>query len=188
MDLNCAAIQGTGGLLERLAAITDPRAKRGVRHRLVSLLAIAAAAALSGAKSFVAVGEFASELSQEALARLGARRHPVTGRYVAPHEATLRRAIRSVDPDQLDRALGGWLAEQTHPAPATAVTSSCWRSRSTARRCAAPEAPTADRCSCSPRCSTVRARSSPNAKSTTPPTRSPSSARYWTNWTCVARS
>ena len=116
LDLNCATIQGTGGLLERLAAITDPRAKRGVRHRLVSLLAIAAAAALSGAKSFVAVGEFAGELSQEALARLGARRHPVTGRYVAPHEATLRRAIRSVDPDQLDRALGGWLAEQTHPA------------------------------------------------------------------------
>jgi hypothetical protein len=115
LDLNCATIQGTGGLLERLAAITDPRAKRGVRHRLVSLLAIAAAAALSGAKSFVAVGEFAGELSQEALARLGARRHPVTGRYVAPHEATLRRAIRSVDPDQLDRALGGWLAEQTPP-------------------------------------------------------------------------
>jgi hypothetical protein len=102
LDLNGATIQGTGGLLERLAAITDPRAKRGVRHRLVSLLAIAAAAALSGAKSFVAVGEFAGELSQEALARLGARRHPVTGRYVAPHEATLRRAIRSVDPDQLD--------------------------------------------------------------------------------------
>ena len=116
LDLNGATIQGTGGLLERLAAITDPRAKRGVRHRLVSLLAIAAAAALSGAKSFVAVGEFAGELSQEALARLGARCHPVTGRYVAPHEATLRRAIRSVDPDQLDRVLGGWLAEQTYPA------------------------------------------------------------------------
>ena len=37
LDLNCATIQGTGGLLERLAAITDPQAKRGVRHRLVSL-------------------------------------------------------------------------------------------------------------------------------------------------------
>jgi DDE_Tnp_1-associated len=117
LDLNRATIQGTGGLLERLAAITDPRAKRGVRHRLVSLLAIAAAAGLSGAKSFVVIGEFAAELPQEALARLGARRHPVTGRYVAPHEATLRRAIQSVDPDQLDRVLGGWLAEQTHPAP-----------------------------------------------------------------------
>jgi DDE_Tnp_1-associated len=56
LDLNCATIQGTGGLLERLAAITDPRAKRGVRHRLVSLLAIAAAAALSGAKSLSRLG------------------------------------------------------------------------------------------------------------------------------------
>jgi hypothetical protein len=55
-------------------------------------------------------------LSQEALARLGAMRHPVTGRYVAPHEAALRRAMRLVDPDQLDRVFGCWLAEQAHPA------------------------------------------------------------------------
>lgn len=102
-DLQTAALDGPGGLLEHLAALADPRAKRGVRHRFASLLATAACAALSGARSFVAIGEFAAELPQETLARLGARQHPVTGHYLAPHEATLRRAIHRVNPDQLDR-------------------------------------------------------------------------------------
>src|SRR4029450_3011088 len=55
LDLICATIQGTGGLLERLAAITDPRAKRGVRHRLVAPPAIAAGPATVRARGRVCV-------------------------------------------------------------------------------------------------------------------------------------
>jgi predicted transposase YbfD/YdcC len=46
------------------------------------------------------------------LARLGARRHPVTSRWIAPHEATLRTALQRVDPNVLDATVGAWLAEQ----------------------------------------------------------------------------
>ena len=49
---------------------------------------------------------------QDVLARLEARRHPVTSRYIAPHEATLRRALQWVAPDALDATVGAWLAEQ----------------------------------------------------------------------------
>ena len=116
LDLNGATIQGTGGLLEQLAAITDPRAKRGVRHRLVSLLVIAAAATLSGAKSFVAVGEFAAELSQEALARLGARRHRVTGRYVAlTRRPCAGRSGRSTLTSWIGCSAAGWPSRPTQP-------------------------------------------------------------------------
>lgn len=56
-------VAGSGGLRERLALVADPRAKRGIRHRFASLLAVVVCAVLSGARSFVAVGEFAQELS-----------------------------------------------------------------------------------------------------------------------------
>jgi len=69
IDLNSLALDGPGGLLEALEGVPDPRARRGVRHRLASLLAVAAAATLAGARSFTAIGEYAGELSQEALAR-----------------------------------------------------------------------------------------------------------------------
>jgi hypothetical protein len=54
----------------------------------VSVLAIAAAAVLAGARSYTAIGEYAAELGQDVLARLQARCHPVTGRYTAPDEST----------------------------------------------------------------------------------------------------
>jgi hypothetical protein len=76
------------------------------------VLAIAAAAVLASARSYTAIGEYAAELSQDVLARLGARRHPITGRYVAPDESTLRKVIQRVDPDALDAAISAWLADQ----------------------------------------------------------------------------
>lgn len=112
IDLNEVELDGPDGLLAALERVADPRKRRGVRHRMASVLAVAAAAVLSGARNFVAIGEYAEELPQPALARLQARRHPVTGLRVAPHEATLRRAIHSVDADELDAAVGGWLAAQ----------------------------------------------------------------------------
>jgi predicted transposase YbfD/YdcC len=112
IDLNELSFEGEGGLLARLEEITDHRRPRGVRHRLSSVLAIAVAATLSGARSLAAIGEFAADCPQEALARLGARRHPVRGCYVAPHDATFRRALGAVDVEALDEVVGAWLLEQ----------------------------------------------------------------------------
>jgi hypothetical protein len=110
------ATQGSGGLLDRLGKLADPRDRRGVRHSFVSLLAIAVAAVGSGARSWTEIGEFARELIPEQLARLGARPSPYTGRYTPPDEATIRRALQRVDPQALDRLVGGWLGARQPPA------------------------------------------------------------------------
>src|SRR6266542_2067497 len=91
---------------------TDPRARRGKRHRLAGVLAIAAAAVLGGARSYTAIAEFASELDAATLARLGTWRRPYSDCWVPPSEATLRRTLQQVDADALDRLVGDWLADQ----------------------------------------------------------------------------
>jgi hypothetical protein len=110
-----AATDAGEGLLDRLGELADPRDRRGVRHSFVSLLAIAVAAVGSGARSWTEIGEFAHELSGEQLARLGARPSPYTGRYSPPDEATIRRALQRVDPQALDRLVGGWLGARQPP-------------------------------------------------------------------------
>jgi DDE_Tnp_1-associated len=44
-------------LLPVLAAIPDPRARRGVRHRLAVILGLALCAGMAGARSFTAIAE-----------------------------------------------------------------------------------------------------------------------------------
>ena len=112
LDLNRVRLVGGGSLLAKLEELPDHRKARGIRHRLAAILLVASAAVLSGAGSFVAIGEWAQEAPQEVLERLGARRHPRTGRYVAPHEATVRRALQAVNVEALDRAIGSWLEEE----------------------------------------------------------------------------
>jgi len=120
VELDDGSVTGPDGLLERLGALTDPRARRGKRHELAGILAIAAAAVLAGARSYTAIAEFAGELRPVTLARLGVWRRPYSTCWVAPSEATLRRTLQQVDADELDRVVGGWLAEQ-QPASATAT-------------------------------------------------------------------
>jgi hypothetical protein len=114
IDLNALPFSGgRASLLEALAAVADPRRKRGIRHQIAATLTMVAAAGLSGCgRSFRSVGDFVADLPQEALARLGARRHPVTGRYVAPNESTIRRHVQMIDADQADAAVGRWLLAQ----------------------------------------------------------------------------
>ena len=101
----------TAGLLSYLAQIADPRKKRGIRHSQLSILAIAVGAVLSGCRSFSAIGEWAGDLSQRLLKRLGCRRN-ASGQYIPPSEPTLRRTLQSVNPDEVDRAIGLWLLSQ----------------------------------------------------------------------------
>lgn len=106
IDLN--ALQLSGGrasLLEVLAAVSDPRNKRGIRHQIAATLTMVAAAGLSGCgRSFRSVGDFVADLPQEALARLGARYHQVRRCYIAPDEATIHRHVKMIDANQADAA------------------------------------------------------------------------------------
>jgi predicted transposase YbfD/YdcC len=105
-------------LLGYLAQIADPRHRRGRRHQLVGVLGVAVCAVLAGARSLVAIGEWASDAPWQVLAALGTRRDPLTGAWRPPGEATVRRVLACVDPDALDRAIGAWLAGQQPPPPA----------------------------------------------------------------------
>ena len=82
VDLNTVTLGPKSGLTEYLAKIKDPRKPRGVRHSQVTVLAVAICAFLSGAKSFIGIGEWAANLSQELLKRLGCRYNDRLKKYV----------------------------------------------------------------------------------------------------------
>jgi hypothetical protein len=96
-------------LLRILMSLPDCRKRRGRRHDLTSLLAISICAVLCGARSYVAIAEWAARCSQNLLKRLGCRRSRLSKLYKPPSEPTLRRVLQSIDAEQVDRALTGWL-------------------------------------------------------------------------------
>ena len=105
IDINQLPLEEEGGLMERLRSVLDPRKPRGVRHPVATIVAIAVCAALSGARSFCAVAEWAQSLSPEALKKLGAkRRNP-------PSEPTIRRVLQRLDAQHLDEHISQWLRE-----------------------------------------------------------------------------
>jgi hypothetical protein len=106
IDLNRLPLDGEGGLIEMLRTVEDPRQRRGVRHPVVTVVAIAGCAALSGARSFKASAEWAKELTRDTLRRLGSRR------WTPPSEPTLRRVLQHLDAERLDAEIGRWLLHQ----------------------------------------------------------------------------
>ena len=107
-------------LLARFAAVADPRHRRGIRHTVQVILAIAAVAVICGAQSFAAIGEWARDAPQWVLKVVGARWHRLRGRFIAPHEATLRRTIQAFDAELLDAVICEWIAQQASSKPAGA--------------------------------------------------------------------
>jgi predicted transposase YbfD/YdcC len=99
-------------LLVALAAVTDPRKSRGVRHRLVTVLAAAVCAVLAGARSYAVIAEWAHDLPISVRLRLGMGRR-------APSESTFRRILQRIDADELDTAVSGWLARHAVTAATT---------------------------------------------------------------------
>ena len=94
-------------LVQLLSQVGDPRARRGVRHRLAGVLAVGIAATAAGARSFVAIAEWAADLGIEQLSQLGLKgRRP-------PSEATIRRVCTAVDADALDVVLGAFFRTRT---------------------------------------------------------------------------
>ena len=99
-----------GRLLAVLAVVPDPRARRGVRHRLAVIVSLALCAVLAGARSFTAIAEWAADADQATLDAFG-----VTGGV--PCESTFRRTLQNLDADALDDAAGAWVQQRTVPAP-----------------------------------------------------------------------
>ncbi|WP_172894136.1 ISAs1 family transposase [Micromonospora purpureochromogenes] len=103
---------GAGGLLTALADLPDPRARRGVRHRLVTVVAAAVCAVVAGYRSYTAIGEWVADLPADTAVLLGidaSRR---------PSEAMIRRLLQALDPEVLAVVIGTWLAGCTPAAPA----------------------------------------------------------------------
>jgi predicted transposase YbfD/YdcC len=115
-----AGLEQVADLRDYLSRVPDPRARRGVRHSVGSLLALAAAAVLSGARSFAAIGEWIADAPQRVLAVLDARFDTRQDRYLAPEESTVRRLTQQIDGDLLDAAISGWLTAHTAGQPDTA--------------------------------------------------------------------
>ena len=67
------------------------------------------------------MGEWAENLPQEALKRLGCRWHPEQERYLAPSEPTLRRTLQNADVERIDRELGEWLRRRARVGEAIAI-------------------------------------------------------------------
>lgn len=120
-DLNALKWEGRGGLFARLRELPEVRHARGIRHQLVSILAIAVAAVVCGARSFTALGEWSEDLSQTMRRRFHCRRNEKTGRWDAPCESTIRRTLQRVDGDALDRIVNDWAASRCRLEPGSGI-------------------------------------------------------------------
>jgi predicted transposase YbfD/YdcC len=106
-------------LLRHLERVPDPRIRRGRRHPLAYVLALAACAVLAGARSLTAIGEWAADLPCDRLARTGARVLDLEPGLACrpPSEATFRRVLQRLDGDALDTAISSYLRERAHHQP-----------------------------------------------------------------------
>jgi len=96
-------------LIRILMRLPDNRKRRGIRHDQTAILAAAICAVLSGARSFLAIAQWAKRCEQNHLRRLGFRRNARSGRYEPPSEPTIRRVLIGIDAEQVDDALTGWI-------------------------------------------------------------------------------
>ena len=112
----------TKSLLQALQPLTDPRRRKGWRHRRVaSIVCMAVAAMIAGNDSLLDIGEFAQSLNQHQLRSLGASRCRETGKFLAPSESTIRRVLQRLDPDQLDQLVTVWVRSHLENAGITAL-------------------------------------------------------------------
>ena len=100
------------GLPAALAELPDPRARRGVRHRLTVVVTAAVCAVVAGYRSYTAIAEWIADVPAATAVALGIapdRR---------PSEAMIRRLLQAVDPDLLTTAVSSWLTSRTIATPA----------------------------------------------------------------------
>jgi predicted transposase YbfD/YdcC len=100
------------GLPAALARLPDPRARRGVRHRLPVVLSAAVCAVVAGSRSYSAIAEWVDDAPATTALTLGIdpdRR---------PSETMIRRLLQALDPDLLTAVIGDWLTTRATATPA----------------------------------------------------------------------
>ena len=100
------SVQQMQSLLDFFKEIPDPRRGQGRRHRIATVLAIAAGATLCGMCGYMAISDWAKGLGQRARRRFGCRYQ--NKRYIIPSLSVIRDVLIRVDPVHLDRALQRW--------------------------------------------------------------------------------
>ena len=93
-------------LQSALAGMVDPRGRRGIRHGLTVVLTAAICAVAAGARSFVAVAEWAADLPSDLAVVVGVDRR-------CPSESAIRRLIGRVDADRFDTVIGAFVQTLT---------------------------------------------------------------------------
>jgi hypothetical protein len=88
--------------------IPDPRIPQGRRHRLSTVLAIAAGATLCGMRGYKAISDWAKSLGPKARERFRCRYDK--GVFIVPSESIIRNVLIRVEPAHLDQALQQWNA------------------------------------------------------------------------------
>lgn len=94
-------------LLAAFATVPDPRRRQGTRFALSAILALAVAAILSNHLSVLAIAEWGANQSHDLLRTLG------FPNGVTPHQSTLQRLFRKLDPNHLSDALTRYFATST---------------------------------------------------------------------------
>ena len=95
-------------LLDRLGELTDPRGRNGRQYPFVPLLGLCLVGILAGHTTPTAIAEF-GRLRRH---RLGHALGFTRGTMPCPN--TITNLLAALDPDHLDRVIGGWLADR-HP-------------------------------------------------------------------------
>ncbi|MDZ7918034.1 MAG: ISAs1 family transposase [Rhodococcus sp. (in: high G+C Gram-positive bacteria)] len=94
-------------ILDAFSRVPDPRKPRGIRHTVAAIIGIAAAAVISGARSFTAIAEWAHDVPTEHLTPLGVN-------DAVPCESTVRRTLELLDPDIFDSIVNTWMMLSFH--------------------------------------------------------------------------
>jgi len=123
------------GTWQRLEALPDPRSPQGRIYPLACLIAIAVCAfTAAGNDRLTAIGQWTRRASQADLARLRAPWDPVSGRYRAPDEKTIRVVLDRLDPRALTRALLGPRPRRRRPGGPSSASVRDYRARRAAQQ------------------------------------------------------
>src|SRR5258705_10510248 len=95
-------------LAESLAAVPDHRRTQGRRHSLATILGLACAAVAAGAKSPVAIAEWAAAAPAAVLDCFAVRPDPRGGAQVGPSATTTRPAPPRTPPSPPASPLAPW--------------------------------------------------------------------------------
>lgn len=102
---------GAAGLLECFSAIPDPRASRGIRHSLATILGLCTAAVLSSCVTLTDITAWITGADEDLLAAVGCRRG-ADGRCQPPHPDTVERVLAALGAQDVADGVGAFLARR----------------------------------------------------------------------------